>query len=504
MTARGDAARRLWFGAHRAARRASGVLPGPLRRSARRAREAIVPEQPLEQRLSPPLGEEDVIELYQRSVLQQSFYDETYAVDLLAASPIAHDDLARALVQHLAPASALDVGCGLGELVAKLRARDVEAVGCDFSEAFLRLAPRRARPHLRQADVTALPYPDHAFDVVTCMELLEHLPVPTIDRAIESLRRVTGGTLIVTTPSFGPDGDRRHGLPINEPSWWEDARENRPFRRIVVGPDGLPDCGHLTLATFRWWTERFLRHGLARNTDLELALLDEGARPLRRHGWSLYALHEVRSPEFVVDETDRRQGGGGFGPPVEGPDGRRGRFTGARASLHLRPEPGWGRAALALSVWAGPVTLAHDRRLDVTVEPGLPDEGAAPVRASFRVRPGGWRELTVPDVPVDGGILKVSLETDLTTLPPRLTPKGPVAEPAVGICLARAALVPTGDRVAVDPEAQRLGPPVLETPELRLVGVERRRGAAELTVAVTATPELEALAAEAARHGAPL
>ncbi|MDX6647028.1 MAG: hypothetical protein QOK40_2755, partial [Miltoncostaeaceae bacterium] len=231
MTARGDAARRLWFGAHRAARRATGVVPGPLRRSVRRAREAIAPAPPSEQRLSPPLGEEEVIELYERSVLQQSFYDETYASDLLAASPVAHDDLARALVQHLAPTSALDVGCGLGELVSRLRARGVDAVGCDFSEAFLRLAPRRARPHLRQADVTALAYPDRAFDVVTCMELLEHLPVPTIDRAIESLRRVTGGTLIVTTPSFGPDGGRRHGLPINEPSWWEDARANRPFRR---------------------------------------------------------------------------------------------------------------------------------------------------------------------------------------------------------------------------------------------------------------------------------
>ncbi|MDX6647939.1 MAG: hypothetical protein QOK40_3666, partial [Miltoncostaeaceae bacterium] len=315
---------------------------------------------------------------------------------------------------------------------------------------------------------------------------------------------VTGGTLIVTTPSFGPDGGRRHGLPINEPSWWEDARANRPFRRIVVGADGLPDCGHLTLATFRWWTERFLRHGLARNCDLELALLDEGPRPLRRHGWSLYALHEVRSPEFVVGETDRRQGGEGFGPPVVGPDRRRGRFTGARASLHLLPQPGWERAALALSVWAGPETLAHDRRLDITVAPALADEGAAPTRASFRVRPGGWRELTVPDVPVDGGIVHVSLETDPTTLPPRYTRKGAVAGPAVGVCLARAALVPTGARMAVDLEARRMGPPVLETPELRLVGIERRRGAAELTVAVTATPALEALAAQAAERGVPL
>src|SRR5205085_7473675 len=51
---------------------------------------------------------------------------------------------------------------------------------------------------------------------------------------------------------------------------------------------------------------------------------------------------------------------------------------------------------------------------------------------------------------------------------------------------------------------QRTGPPVLETPELRLVGIERRRGWAEVTVAVTATPELEALASEAAGRGAAL
>src|SRR5581483_2501968 len=44
--------------------------------------------------------------------------------------------------------------------------------------------------------------------------------------------------------------------------------------------------------------------------------------------------------------------------------------------------------------------------------------------------------------------------------------------------------------------------PALETPELRLTGIERRGGGAEITVAVTATPALEALAAEAARRGA--
>ena len=239
--------------------------------------------------LSAPLADEEIERLYRDQVLTPEFYGEGYSRDLAAAPRRASRDMAGAIVRHLAPRRTLDVGCGVGALVAEIRRAGVDGAGCDFSDAFLERAPRRARGHLTRQDVAALGYEDGAFDVVTCMEVLEHLPERVIDQAVAELRRVARGVVVVTTPSFGPNPHGPDGIPVTEPDWREDAAAGRRFRRIILDERGLPHCGHLTLATYAWWTERFLRHGLRRDPDLERAMM-EGPPALRRWRWNLYAL----------------------------------------------------------------------------------------------------------------------------------------------------------------------------------------------------------------------
>ena len=90
----------------------------------------------------------------------------------------------------------LDVGCGNGAYLRTLLARGIDAVGCDLSLGMLRSA---GAPRLVNADVTALPWCDDAFDVVLAPHMLYHVP----DRvtAARELRRVlaTGGSCIVVT-----------------------------------------------------------------------------------------------------------------------------------------------------------------------------------------------------------------------------------------------------------------------------------------------------------------
>jgi len=45
-----------------------------------------------------------------------------------------------------------------------------------------------------------LPYADREFDVVTCMETIEHLPDAIFERSVAHLRRVCRKQLIVTVP----------------------------------------------------------------------------------------------------------------------------------------------------------------------------------------------------------------------------------------------------------------------------------------------------------------
>jgi len=90
----------------------------------------------------------------------------------------------------------LDAGCGNGLYLRALREQGVDALGCDLSPGILREA---GHPALVNADVTALPVRDGAFDVVIAAHLLDL--VPGRGTAIRELRRTLapGGTCVAVT-----------------------------------------------------------------------------------------------------------------------------------------------------------------------------------------------------------------------------------------------------------------------------------------------------------------
>jgi SAM-dependent methyltransferase len=94
----------------------------------------------------------------------------------------------------------LDAGCGSGRTLDEL-ARYGTACGVDISETAV--ASARGRGHdVRLGAVETMPFPDGTFDVVTCLDVIEHT---ADDRAtLRELLRVTrpGGLLIVTVPAY--------------------------------------------------------------------------------------------------------------------------------------------------------------------------------------------------------------------------------------------------------------------------------------------------------------
>jgi SAM-dependent methyltransferase len=102
----------------------------------------------------------------------------------------------------LAPAARLlDAGCGSGRTLDELAGYG-RVSGIDLSPEAVAAARRRGHDDVHVARAEELPFADATFDVVTCLDVVEHTPD---DRAtLAELRRVTrpGGLLLVTVPAY--------------------------------------------------------------------------------------------------------------------------------------------------------------------------------------------------------------------------------------------------------------------------------------------------------------
>jgi 2-polyprenyl-6-hydroxyphenyl methylase/3-demethylubiquinone-9 3-methyltransferase len=110
----------------------------------------------------------------------------------------------------LAGKAVLDVGCGGGILAEAMAARGAQVTGIDLGEKPLGVA----RLHGLESGVTvtyrnvaaealAAEMPG-AFDVVTCMELLEHVPDPASTVAACATLARSGGTVVFATLNRNP------------------------------------------------------------------------------------------------------------------------------------------------------------------------------------------------------------------------------------------------------------------------------------------------------------
>lgn len=109
-------------------------------------------------------------------------------------------DAVTELYRVAAPQTVLEVGCGEGELAAHLwrqgpRPERFEICDVDMAHLAPDLPPEL---RARQASIYALPWPDDAFELVICCEVLEHLHDPAA--GLRELARVSRRHVLLSTP----------------------------------------------------------------------------------------------------------------------------------------------------------------------------------------------------------------------------------------------------------------------------------------------------------------
>ena len=171
-----------------------------------------------------------------------------------------------------------------------------------------------AAGHLRVANLFAgLPWEDRAFELVTALEILEHLPPERVATAIRELARVCGGYLYATIPSFGANdsGAAGHFEGKVRPERLEhyqrlgaDFDGPVPEEDLAVDAEGHLVEGHQTIASFRWWTEQFAAVGLTRRPEIERRLYADIAPAGLEPFWNLYVFESKSALPGIAEPRD--------------------------------------------------------------------------------------------------------------------------------------------------------------------------------------------------------
>ena len=136
----------------------------------------------------------------------------------------------------LHPKSVLDVGCGEGFTLNKLRKVNIgkDLIGVDTSVTAITLGKKQF-PHLNLKEGSAykLPFKDNTFDLVLCLEVLEHLEDPL--KAFSEVVRVSKKNCIISVP--------------NEP-WFRGANFIRGKNLIKWGND-IEHIQHWSVRSFK-------------------------------------------------------------------------------------------------------------------------------------------------------------------------------------------------------------------------------------------------------------
>jgi SAM-dependent methyltransferase len=98
-------------------------------------------------------------------------------------------------------ARVLDAGCGSGRTLQELVDYG-DVSGIELNTDAAALARDRALGDVQVGRLEELPWEDQTFDLITCLDVIEHVPDDTA--ALSELRRVcrTGGWLLVTVPAY--------------------------------------------------------------------------------------------------------------------------------------------------------------------------------------------------------------------------------------------------------------------------------------------------------------
>lgn len=170
----------------------------------------------------------------------------------------------------------LDAGCGTAVMVRKLRQSGVDARGIEAASLPLKeyASDLLANGTVFSTPMQEIPFKSESFDMITSVEVFEHIPEADIDRSINELSRVAkpGANAFIT---------------VGQSTSRFDTADGR--KKSAVAQISTKFKFHETVKPRQWWLDTFCAHGWFADDDAYMHMVktsNEGglSRPPPR-GW---------------------------------------------------------------------------------------------------------------------------------------------------------------------------------------------------------------------------
>jgi len=144
------------------------------------------------------------------------------------------------IVNNIKPKRVLDIGCAKGFLVEALRDRGVECYGIDISKYAISQVRDDIKSYCSIGSILE-PFPHSHYDLITCIEVLEHLPEKDAEKAIETLCRHTDNIIFSSTPN---DFNEPTHLNVQPMDYWVKLFSRFGFYRDILSDVSFisPQC----------------------------------------------------------------------------------------------------------------------------------------------------------------------------------------------------------------------------------------------------------------------
>lgn len=178
-----------------------------------------------------------VIQKLMRWSPRDDIYTQDYYRQFEQWSAQTAPSLVSAIVELIHPASAIEIGCGIGNVLYELKCRGIRAVGLECSTAAISMC-REKGLDVREFDVAKDNWQGtESFEVVICMEVAEHIPEKYAEKLVALLCRFRGVVVFTAAPRGQGGTDHVNEQPRE---YWEAkfmsmgfAEDDRMRRRIV-------------------------------------------------------------------------------------------------------------------------------------------------------------------------------------------------------------------------------------------------------------------------------